>query len=304
MSSVLCVFSGGIGNIVQATPALQSILQEGHVVDLSLFCNSSKEMGMFQLPNVRDIYVNQIPSANKQYDYQLVGPFSPGKKANAKRVITTRIHYAQHLEEAKVYYDLAEQIGVKTPMPDAKVVVGNWPKKKQDPDTIAIYSGSKHNWAMKRWDKYDQLALRFKKVIVVGTEKDIHSHGDPTWIKKPWKWPKHVEFVTGSLQEVAYAISTCKAFIGNDGGLAHVAAGTGVPTFVLFGPSCDIKNKPYASNAHVVAIDLPCRPCQFEKGPDGLQIFGENKAGCPYNMKCMREMSVDYVVNKVNEVIG
>lgn len=297
---VLYVLGGGIGNIVQATPAIQATAAEGHKVDLMIHCNSSGDHQIYNLPCVGRIFSPQRPP-KEQYDVQLNGPFTPGTRHKARKFKKTRIYYAQHLEEAQVYYDLAEQIGIKTPMPNAKVAVGNWPGKKQDPETIAIYSGSKHNWAMKRWDKYDQLSLRFEKVVIVGTEKDIHSHGDPTWIEKPWKWPKNVKFLTGTLQEVAYAISTCKAFIGNDGGLAHVAAGTGIPTFILFGPSCDIKNKPYASNAHVIAIDLPCRPCQFEKGPDGLQIFGENKASCPYNMKCMRDMSVDYVFDKMQE---
>ena len=299
----LFVLGGGIGNIIQATPAIQAVASEGHQIDLMLHCNSSADYQIYKLPCVNNIFDKQRPP-NKSYDVQLNGPFTPGARYQTKKVFKTRIYYAQHIEEAKVYYDLAVQMGVKTPMPDAKIAVGNWPKHNKDPDTIAMYPGSKHNWAMKRWDKYDQLALKFKKVVVLGTDKDIKSHADPTWIKKPWKWPKHVEFMTGGLQEIAYAILTCKAFIGNDGGLAHVAAATGIPTFVLFGPSSDVKNKPYSKNAHVVAIDLPCRPCQFQKGPDGKQIFGDNKANCPFGMKCMKEMTVDHVFNKVKRTLG
>ena len=299
---VLFVLGGGIGNIVQATPAIQAVASEGHTIDLKLHCNSSMEHSIFKLPCVRHVYGKRSPGLHEKYDVQLNGPFTPGTRYASRKHLKTRISYAQHLAEAEVYYDLAKQIGVTTIMPDAKVNVGNWPGKEKDPETIAIYPGSKHNWAMKRWDKYDELTSHFQKVLVVGSEKDIHSHGDPTWITRLGKWPSHVEFLTGQLQDVAYAISTCKMFIGNDGGLAHVAAGTGIPTFVLFGPSSDVKNKPYSKNAHVVAIDLPCRPCQFEKGPDGLQIFGENKADCPYKMKCMKEMSVEYVLKKIEEI--
>lgn len=300
---ILFVLGGGIGNIVQATPAIQAIGSEGHHIDLLLHCNSSTEYSIFKLPCVKRIYGNRS-NPSEFYDVQLNGPFTPGARYKAKKYFKTRVNYAQHLAEAEVYYDLAKQIGVTTKMPNAKVNVGSWPGKERDPETITIYPGSKHNWAMKRWDKYDQLASHFKKVLVVGSEKDIYSHGNPTWITKPWKWPDHVEFFTGGLQEVAYVISTCKAFIGNDGGLSHVAAGTGVPTFVIFGPSSDIKNKPYCKNAHIVAIDLPCRPCQFAKGPDGMQIFGENKANCPYEMKCMKEMSVEYVIEKFKKVLN
>lgn len=163
--------------------------------------------------------------------------------------------------------------------------------------------GSKPDWAMKRWDKYDELSKKFESVIVVGTENDIYSHGKPTWIKKKWDWPSNVEFFMGSLQETACLISNCQMFIGNDGGLAHVAAATGVPTFVLFGPSSTVKNKPYTKNSHVIAIDLECRPCQFQKGNDGLQIFDSGKANCPFNMRCMRNMSVDFVYNEISRLM-
>src|SRR5690606_23778854 len=113
----------------------------------------------------------------------------------------------------------------------------------------------------------------------------INSHGDPAWFSRPWKWPDHVEFYSASLQEAAYTISKCKLFIGNDGGLTHVAAATGVPTYVIFGPSSDRKNKPYCPNAHVIALNLECRPCQFRKG---TQYFAHRKASCPFDMKCMR----------------
>ena len=153
-------------------------------------------------------------------------------------------------------------------------------------------------------DKFDKLAEKFDKVIAVGTKSDLYSHGNPTWITTPWNWPEHVEFFSGTLRECAFLVSKCKAFIGNDGGLSHVAAATGIKTFVLFGPSSDIKNKPYTKDTYVVAIDLPCRPCQFVAGPDGKQIFAHNKADCPNNMKCMKDMSVDYVYSKVKNVIG
>ena len=294
---ILFVLGGGIGNIIQATPAIQSAKMNGHSIDLKLYCNSSGDLVIFKIPEVDKVYGKDDPVA--EYDVQLNGPFTPGTRHKAKRFIKTRINYAQHLEEAKVYFDLVKQIGVESENFDAKINTGSWPAVEVDDKNVAIYPGSKHNWAMKRWDKFDQLASNFDKVTVIGTELDIHSHGDPAWIKRSWVWPQNVEFFSGPLQKAAFLISKCKMFIGNDGGLSHVAAATGVPTFVLFGPSSDIKNKPYAKNAHTVAIDLPCRPCQFQKDLNGRQIFGDNKADCPLHMKCMREMSVDFVLDKI-----
>ncbi len=296
--NILFVLGGGIGNIVQATPAIQAISSEGHKVDLKLCCNSSNDMDIFRIPSVRNVFVDKNPEF--EYDFQLNGPFTPNTKFKCKSIKFSQINYAQHIAEAEVYYDLAKQIGITTPMPDCKINVGE-PSFDIDPETVAIYPGSKPNWAMKRWDKFDDLCNRFKKVAVVGTEQDIVSHGSPAWITKEWKWPDNVSFFTGSLQNMASIISKCKMFVGNDGGLSHVAAATGVPTFVIFGPSSYIKNKPFSSRCFSIGIDLPCRPCQFNKGPDGKQIFDGDKGNCHHNMKCMRDMSVDFVIEKIEK---
>ena len=294
---ILFVLGGGIGNIVQATPAIKAIAAEGHHIDLKLHCNSSNDIKeIFRIPSVRRVLLAQNPP--QKYHSQLNGPFTPGKQYNAKKHITSDVSYAQHIPEAEVYYDMAKQLGVTTPMENAEINIGKKGPSPKSPDTVAIYCGSKHNWAMKRWDKFDKLAEHFEDVLVVGTDKDIFSHGNPAWIKRSWTWPENTEFFIGSLREAAHVISKCKMFVGNDGGLAHIAAATGVPTFVLFGPSSDIKNKPYATNAHVIAIDLPCRPCQFQKHKKE-EIFGPNKADCPFHMKCMKEMSVDFVIHNI-----
>jgi len=300
--NVLLVLGGGIGNIVQATPAIKAIAKSGHTVDLKLHCNSSKDVArIFNLECIRNVFVDDDPK--ESYDVQLNGPFTPGKVFKAKKHYKTRVHYAQHIEESKVYEDLAIQIGINSIMENAEINVGPHFDININKNTVAIYPGSKHNWAMKRWDKYDELSKHFDEVILVGTKEDIKSHGNPAWIKNPWDWPKSVKMFNGSLQQVANVISQCKFFIGNDGGLSHVAAATGVPTFVIFGPSSLIKNKPHATNSHTIALDIPCRPCQFEKDDNGKQIFGENKASCPYGLKCMKDLEVDKVLSEIKKHI-
>jgi hypothetical protein len=301
MKNLLFKLGGGIGNIIQATPAINAAHSEGWNVDLMLHCNSTNDvLQIFNIPAVRKIYLPGRPPKGT-YDVQLNGPFVPGKKFT-KKTLRSRVFYAQHTPEAEVYYDLVKQIGVKTPMKKIEINIGKKGRKPKFSNSVAIYPGSKSNWAMKRWDKYDQLATKLPHVMVVGTKQDIHSHGNPTWITKPWQWPKDkTEFFLGTLREVAYAISHCKYFIGNDGGLAHIAAATGIPTFVLFGPSSHVKNKPYADNAHVIGIDLPCRPCQFRK--TATPIFDGNKANCNNNMRCMRNMTAAYVLKRVKAIL-
>lgn len=53
--------------------------------------------------------------------------------------------------------------------------------------------------------------------------------------------------------EAACLISHCDAFIGNDSGLMHCAAATGIPTLALFGPTNAKVYGPWGENARVVA---------------------------------------------------
>jgi len=300
MKKIIFICAGGIGNIIQATPTIKK-LSEKYIIDLKLECNSSNDVKeIFSLPKIRNIVKDVIDT----YDYQLNGPFTSGAKY-CEKVIRSRINYAQHVPECEVYNDLAVQIGCNDTIGNSVICI---PKSGYDPpkNSVIIYPGSKHNWAMKRWDKYDQLShvlKNYKHVIVVGTERDVTSHGDPAWIKKPWEWADEVEFFQGTLSETAYVISKCDFFIGNDGGIAHLSGATGIPTFVLFGPSSDIKNKPKSDNAHVIAMNLPCRPCQFKK-KDGKLIFNGDIGNCYNNMKCMKDMSVEYIIRELKKHIA
>jgi len=294
---------GGIGNIVQAMPAVKAIASEGNVIDLLLCCNSSTDVAIFRTDYVRDVYIRgETPKGT--YEKQLEGNLFLKRGESIPKMapkVRSRVRYSRHHPEAEYYYDIVEQMGVTTPMEDARINFGENGPKPEHADTVAIYCGSKPNWSMKRWNKYDDLAKNFKHVTLVGTRADIHSQGNPAWIKRKWNWPKHVETFIGSLQDAAHFIAHCKMFIGNDGGLAHVAAATGIPSFILFGPSSVEKNKPYSSKAKAIAIDLPCRPCQYR---DGQQYLLPGKSNCPHDMKCMRDMHTQFVLDQINREIS
>ena len=296
----LFVLGGGIGNIVQATPSINLLSKSGFCVDLCLFCNSSQDLDVFKISSVNNLYINKYPDVF--YDYQLVGPFVPTLVKRSKIILTSKINYAQHLPESEVYRDMIKQIGINIPLEDIEINFLNG-SDKIDNDTIAIYPGCKSNWSMKRWDKYDALSEKFDKVMVFGTDEDINSHGNPPWINRKYNWPKHVNFYKSSLKNVAHAISQCKFFIGNDGGLSHIAAATGIKTFVLFGPSSIIKNKPLSKNCYAITLNLECSPCQFRKDQNGKQIFASNKNDCPFNLRCMKDMSVNFVFEKINSFL-
>ena len=54
------------------------------------------------------------------------------------------------------------------------------------------------------------------------------------------------------LVEVAEYVQHCKAYLGNDSGITHLAAMLGIPTIVLFGPSNPTMWKPIGPDVHVI----------------------------------------------------
>lgn len=291
MAKGIFVSAAGLGNIIQSSSALY-LASSKHEMDWLIESNAINDLELFKLPFVKNVFLN---NCNKNYDFQLRGPFTSGK-VYSRNVIRPRINYAQHIPESQVYYDMILQLGINAPLPEKTFI--NIGKHEIDVpnNTVAIYPGSKPDWAMKRWDKFDELAKNFTSVLLFGNDSDVLSTGEPGWMNRNWDWPSHAKRFQGSLQEVAYAISKCKMFIGNDGGLSHLAAATGIPTYIIFGPSSVIKNKPIMPNVKVIHFNLKCQPCQFR--PE--KWFTTGTIGCPFGMPCLRDLSVEYVLNCIN----
>jgi predicted lipopolysaccharide heptosyltransferase III len=65
-----------------------------------------------------------------------------------------------------------------------------------------------------------------------------------------------------SLPEVTALASRSQLFVGNDSGIAHIAAAVGTPSVVVFGSSNIAHWRPWNSGpAEVVFEEMPCQPC-------------------------------------------
>lgn len=67
---------------------------------------------------------------------------------------------------------------------------------------------------------------------------------------------------TLSLPEVTALAARSQLFVGNDSGIAHIAAAVGTPSVVIFGSSNIAHWRPWNSvPAEVVFEEMPCQPC-------------------------------------------
>jgi heptosyltransferase-3 len=89
-----------------------------------------------------------------------------------------------------------------------------------------------------------------------------------------------------SLPEVTALASRASLFVGNDSGIAHIAAAVGAPCVVVFGSSNVAHWRPWTTNRNeVVREEMPCQPChgyfcgQFEKPECILRVPVERVVG-------------------------
>jgi heptosyltransferase-3 len=94
------------------------------------------------------------------------------------------------------------------------------------------------------------------------------------------------------LPEVTALASISRVFVGNDSGIAHIAAAVGTPPLVIFGSSNRDHWRPWTKGpSKVVFHDLPCQPCPGYE----CHEFGDPK--------CIQEIGLGEVAAALEELI-
>jgi len=93
--------------------------------------------------------------------------------------------------------------------------------------------------------------------------------------------------------EMVAILKNCKGFIGNDGGLMHLASSAGAKGVAIFGPSSVKKNKSYNPDIKEIFKSYLCQPCQFTV--DGISM-SKYYISCPYQVKCLADISCNDVL--------
>ncbi|HVC08647.1 MAG TPA: lipopolysaccharide heptosyltransferase II [Elusimicrobiota bacterium] len=150
---------------------------------------------------------------------------------------------------------------------------------------VGIHPGSA--WPTKRWpeERFAALCRRFAErgitPVLVGGAQDAElcarlaaSSGALDFCGKT------------NLKELKGLMSLLSLFVTNDSGPMHMAAGLGVPTLAIFGPTTrELGFFPYGPRHRVIETELSCRPCRLHGGKV-----------CPHgHFLCMRLILVDEV---------
>jgi len=94
------------------------------------------------------------------------------------------------------------------------------------------------------------------------------------------------------LHRLAAIVARCRAYLGNDSGVSHLAAAVGTPTVAIFGPTDAAVWAPRGKLVRVLRGTTPCAPCSLEQRSDCRQRL------------CLESISVRTVLGMLQEVIG
>lgn len=162
---------------------------------------------------------------------------------------------------------------------------------------VGIHPGSV--WPTKCWpeENYAKLITRLEKElglisVIVGGAKDVDLGEQVVRFSD-----SHAANFNGktTLTELMALMKHFKLFITNDSGPMHIATAFGVPTLGIFGPTTrELGFFPYGEGNRVVEVKgLSCRPCALHGGKK-----------CPQgHFKCMRDITVDEVLNTAKEML-
>ncbi len=95
-----------------------------------------------------------------------------------------------------------------------------------------------------------------------------------------------------SLPEISALAARASVFVGNDSGIAHIAAAVGTPTVVIFGSSNRDHWRPWTAAPYQLVFEpYACQPCAGYE----CKVFGEPR--------CIQSVSTDAVVRAIDNIL-
>lgn len=208
------------------------------------------------------------------------GRANAGFKAPLKgSTFSISVKYDPYINEKRMFYMLTEEItkkyrkklgeyGFEVPeildgfVPDHELIKFSNDLKLNGRPVVAVYPGSSMNASFRRWSSsnYIQLLQGIKNdytALILGGADEISLEEEFSKIDDVF-----VAINRFSLIEISWLFAnTIDIFVGNDGGLLHVADSQGVPIVGIFGPALYQKWGSANPNSIGIEHELTCRPC-------------------------------------------
>jgi heptosyltransferase-3 len=276
MNSILVVRGGAVGDFVLTLPVLSALRQRFPGSRIELLANPAfgavaVEFGL--AGNVRDLgslsFAPLFAPAGKcsteiatwlaGFDLIISYVYDPEHifEANIRGVSSATYIAGPHRpdEQANIHASVQLSKPVQRFLPDSFDAAGwTFDLERSISNTIAIHpgSGSSHkNWPEQNWRRLLEQLVQTTELsfLVIGGEAERD------------RLPKLANIIPSSRREVALELplvdlirllKRCRAFIGHDSGITHLAAVVGVPCVALWGPTNAQIWKPLGARSRIV----------------------------------------------------
>jgi heptosyltransferase II len=101
-----------------------------------------------------------------------------------------------------------------------------------------------------------------------------------------------------TLCQLIAVLEQAQCFLGGDTGPMHLAAAVKTPVIGIFGPTSELRFRPWGRHCRVVSQRYPC-------SPDVLGTFQDRCQTCLFpEPRCLTELSIDSVISELRAVIS
>jgi ADP-heptose:LPS heptosyltransferase len=168
---------------------------------------------------------------------------------------------------------------------------------------VAFHMGSAVRRAYRRWpleyfiELGDQLRLLVPNLTVVLTGQEFEQPLISGFMAK-YSGSAIDATSIGSVEKTAALLAECALLVSNDTGVMHLGAAMGTPTVGIFGPESPSRWAPAGLRSTAIcASGVTCSPCA-----NTYRLQDPRDCTNPDRLRCLREVSVDMVLDAVKEV--
>lgn len=284
--------TGGIGDILMITPTVRAIKQANPNSPL-IFCTTDMYGGgkgaLFDIlkynPWIDKVVTN---SELSDYTFKRIYNFGTGQEIEKELSGDKRNRIDIFAELAGI--ELTDKSTVYTLREAEKEWSERWIKKNINPDRKFLIGVQIHSTATKRNWPEEKIRLLTLTILNTWQDSSVLLFYEGLVSTDKFSYPNVHNLIGMPIRWVAALLNECQVVVVPDSGLLHLAGALNKKIIGLFGSIPPELRISHYKNATSIYLEWPCSPCWYER--------------CLHHHGCMENISVDMVMEKLEEVLN
>ena len=286
--------TGGIGDMLMLTPVMRTIKEQSPNLPL-IVCTTQKYGAFGTLFDIlkNNPYVDKVITSNDllSYDFKTVYNFDSQQELGIE--IDANNPFESH--RVDIFLNIANlktenKKTVYNVTPAEQEWAREWIQKNINPKKRCLIGIQVQATTTKRsWTEEKNLLLAFK-ILNTWADTSVLFFYEGLIERNPVIYPNIHYLIGYPIRRVAALINECSTMVVPDSGLLHIAGALNKKMICLFGSTTPNSRIKYYPNAMWIYLKYPCSPCWYNV--------------CREQYKCMTDISVDMVINKIAKQLG